>query len=106
MCNWQTVVPGAGRGPSADDETAGSADAFTAIMLEGDGVFAAHDQAFVDDVQHFEERHLGADVLGIVADHPALIGSILLPPDVKSEIHITCSSSGWDGRIGNRAALC
>ena len=51
-------------GDAVDHEAAGAADAFAAIVLEGDGVFAVGDEAFVDDVEHLEERHVGIDVVG------------------------------------------
>jgi hypothetical protein len=43
---------------AVDDETAHAADAFAAIVVESDGILTVLDEAFVDDVKHFEERHV------------------------------------------------
>ena len=42
---------------------------------------------FVDDVEHLEERHVGADAVGRVGDETALVGRVRLPPDVQREVH-------------------
>jgi hypothetical protein len=40
MVSWQTVVARWAVGHAVDHEAAGAADAFAAIVLEGDGLFA------------------------------------------------------------------
>jgi hypothetical protein len=49
---------------------------------------ALGDQPLVDDVEHLEERHLGADALGLVdvGDHPPLLAG-RLAPDVEGDVH-------------------
>ena len=49
-------------GFAVDHKAAHAADAFAAIVVEGDGVFALGDEGFVEDVEHFEERHMLVDV--------------------------------------------
>ena len=68
-------------GHAADHHGAGAANAFATIGVEGDGVFALGDEAFVDDVEHFQERHVFEDIVGLVGDHFAFGGGIFLPPN-------------------------
>jgi hypothetical protein len=56
-------------------------------VIEGDGVFTLGDESFVDDVEHFEKRHVFVDVGGLVADDAALVGGVFLAPDVEDEFH-------------------
>ncbi len=70
-----------------DHEAAHAADAFAAIVVEGDGIFTLVDEGFVEDVEHFEEGHVLIDVGKVVADHAAAVLGIFLTPDVKSEFH-------------------
>jgi len=67
---------------SVNHEAAHSADALAAIVIERDGLFAFFNQLFIDDVQHFEERHVFADISDLVANHAPFPCSLLLPPDV------------------------
>ena len=87
-------------GGAVDDHPAGTADTFAAVVVEGDGVLAAADEPLVDHVQHLQERHVGADVRGRVALEPSRVVGVLLPPDVKGQLHwlvpthaVTCSSA-------------
>ena len=73
MWSWQVVV--CGRGPcgrAVDHDPALAADPLAAVVVEGDRLLAAADQALVDDVEHLQERHVGADVAGLVGDELAL----------------------------------
>ena len=47
---------------AVDHAAAHAADAFAAIVVEGDRLFALGDQVLVQHVEHFEERHVSADV--------------------------------------------
>ena len=59
MVNWQTVVARMRTvGDAVDHEAAGAADAFAAIVLEGDGLFALFDQTLVEHVEALQHRHL------------------------------------------------
>ena len=55
-------------GHAVDQETARPADALAAIVVEGDRLFAAADQLFVQDVEHLQERHVGGHPLDLVGD--------------------------------------
>src|SRR5262249_34155170 len=76
-----------GLGDGVDHESAGGADAFAAIVLEGHGVFVAEDEVFVQHVEGFEHRHVGVEVVLDVADHFAEGGPVGLTPDVEGEFH-------------------
>ncbi len=73
-------------GLAVDHHAAGAADALTAIVIEGDGVLARIDEALVDDVEHLEERHVGAHAPCFVALEAARRLGVLLPPDVQLEV--------------------
>jgi hypothetical protein len=69
-------------GHAVDDHAACSADALAAVVVEGDRVGALLDQPLVDHVEHFEKRHIWANIFGRVADHLALGLAVLLAPDM------------------------
>ncbi len=73
---------------AVDHHAAHAANAFATIVIESDGIFALLDEGFVDDVEHFEERHVLADIGRVVADHAAFLLRVLLTPDVESEFHL------------------
>lgn len=75
-------------GAPVDHHAAGAADALAAVVVEGDGFLALADEAFVHDVEHLQEGHVGADVLGGVFDELAVALGVLLPPHVKGEIEV------------------
>jgi hypothetical protein len=65
---------------SVDDHPARPADALPAIVIEGDRLFAALDQAFVHDVEHLEKRHVGRYVISLVLDKlPGRVAVLLAP---------------------------
>jgi hypothetical protein len=72
---------------SVDHETAGTADTFATIVIECDGVFTLRSQFFIEHIQHFEKGHVRIHFRVLVRDHAAAQTRILLPPNVKSEIH-------------------
>ena len=74
-------------GHAVDQETARPADALAAIVVEGDRLFAAADQLFVQDVEHLQERHVGGHLLDLVGDELARRLRVFLPPDFQSEVH-------------------
>jgi hypothetical protein len=57
-------------------------------MVIGDGVLALVDEAFIHDIQHFQEGHIGADPGGGVLDELAIAFGILLPPYMEGEIEV------------------
>src|SRR4051812_19863160 len=63
-----------------DHQTTRTADPLTTVMVEGNGHLSPLDEALVDNVEHFQERHVRADVRGIVLHHtPGHIRSGLAP---------------------------
>ena len=89
MWSWQVAVPRLGPVRHAvDHEAAGAADPLAAVVVEGDRLLALLHQPLVDHVEHLEERHVGADVGGLVADHAPRRGRAGLPPDVEGEVHL------------------
>src|SRR5262249_62122062 len=73
---------------AVDDQAAHAADAFAAIGVEGDRIFALLDQPFVDDVEHLEKGHVRRDMVGGVIDElPARVWSSLAP-DSQVEFHL------------------
>ncbi len=75
-------------GTAVDDHAARAADAFPAVVVEGDRVLALPDQPLVDDVEHLEEGHLLVDVAGLVGDEAARGFRVLLAPDLESDLHL------------------
>jgi len=80
---------------AVDHEAAASANALTAIVFERDRRLPFGDELFVDHVKHFEERHVGADILRFVALHTARGCGVRLPPDVESEVSLITPLGGW-----------
>jgi len=74
-------------GLAIDHHAAHTADPFPAVVVEGDGLLALLQQVFIDHVEHFEERHVLADVRGLELNHSALVVRVLLPPDIEGEVH-------------------
>ena len=54
---------------------------------KGNRRLARSNQALVHDVQHFQERHVGADALRVVGDEASLVVARLLPPDLERQVH-------------------
>ncbi len=75
-------------GDTVDDKTARTADAFSTVMIEGDGFFAPEDQVLVEDVEHLQKRHVGADVFELVGLESAFVSRIFLPPHVQGQPHL------------------
>jgi hypothetical protein len=75
-----------------DHHAARTADSLTAIVLECDGLLALQREAVVDDVEHLEERGVGADLVGpVLLEPPGLAGASCR--QTRSVRSITCSSS-------------
>jgi hypothetical protein len=56
-------------------------------MVERDGILALLNEALVQDIDHFEEGHVFADVGRVVADHATFVLLVFLSPDMKCEFH-------------------
>ena len=56
---------------AVDHQRAHAADAFAAIVIERDRLFALRDQLLVEDVEHLEERRVRRNLLDLVRDELA-----------------------------------
>ena len=65
---------------AVDVERAHAADTFAAVVVECHRLLARMDEVVVQDIQHFEERGVGRDVLDTVGFESALRFSVLLTP--------------------------
>src|SRR5918993_1321604 len=83
-------------GLAVDHHPAAAADALAAVVLEGDRLAVGGDEPLVDDVEHLEEGHVGADPLRLlgVRDHLAGLARAGLTPDVQGEVHQALVPSG------------
>ena len=81
MCSWQRVVPLSW--PWARPLTMAphdAADAFAAVVVEGDRLLAREGQLFVDHVEHLQKGHVRGNVRGrIVFETPFVRGAFLAP---------------------------
>ena len=73
---------------TVDHQRAAAADAFAAVVIERDRLFARRDELLVEDVEHLEEGGVGGHVLDLVGDE--LAGGLLvhLTPDVEGEVQV------------------
>ena len=58
-------------GDAVDHDAAHAADAFAAVVIEGDRLLALVHELFVQDVEHLQERHVRVGVVDLVTDHAA-----------------------------------
>ena len=52
-------------------------------MIEGNGFLTLGHQPIVDDIEHFEERHIWEDVVGLVFNEAPCVGRVFLAPNFK-----------------------
>ena len=71
-----------------DDARAGPADAFAAIVIEGNRLLAVVRELFVHDVEHFEERHVFVQLGRLVGLEATRTVRVFLPPDFESNFHV------------------
>jgi hypothetical protein len=74
-------------GNTVNDQAAGSAYPFPAIMIKGYGLFALSDKLFIHLVKHFQKGHIRTHIRGLNALHSALVPWAALPPYIECEIH-------------------
>ena len=72
---------------SINIERARTADPFTAIMVECDGIIPFADEFEIQQVEHFEERHVGRNVGQDIVDEPPFGIAVTLPPDLQRDGH-------------------
>jgi hypothetical protein len=85
MWSWHTVVWR--RGPWATPLIRKPHDPQT-IVLECHWLLAAAGQVLVEDVQHFQKRHVGSHRIDLVGDESSRRVGIFLPPDSQGELHV------------------
>src|SRR5205085_224660 len=71
-----------------DHHRAGAADALAAIVIERDRIVAGRDQLLVQYVEHFQERHVRADIIDLIVNESPNRFRVFLPPDLEMEFHI------------------
>ena len=59
---------------------AGSADTFTAVMVEGNGINSLTDKLIVQDIKHFEERSVFLHIRNVVGLEMAFCFGVSLTP--------------------------
>ncbi len=74
-------------GDTIDHKSAYSANPFAAVMVKCDWVLAFGNEVLVDNIEHFEKRHLGGNIFCLKGFHSSRILGIFLPPDMEGEIH-------------------
>jgi hypothetical protein len=74
---WNTV----------DDHTATAADTFATVVLEVDRILMLFDQPLIDDIEHFQERHVLRHVLGDVPFESTWCRAGGLSPHIQSDLH-------------------
>jgi hypothetical protein len=72
---------------TVNHQAAHAADAFAAVVVEGDWFFAELDESLVEDIQHFEKRHVFRDVVQLVKPKLAFVFRAGLSPDSQRQIH-------------------
>jgi hypothetical protein len=65
---------------SVNHHSAGSADPFPAIVVKGNGIVSFFYESFVKNVDHFQKRHVGVNILDLVNDKFSGALGVFLPP--------------------------
>ena len=74
-------------GATVYHSTTHTANAFAAIVIEGDGLLPFLGETLVHEVEHLQEGHMLADALGRKRVETAFVARPVLTPDVKCEVH-------------------
>ena len=74
-------------GMAVDYSSAHTTDTFTAIMVKGNGFLTFPCQTFVENIQHFQKRHVCGNWTACIGFQAA--GSVrpFLAPDLKSQFY-------------------
>ena len=73
---------------AVNDQRAHAADAFAAVRIERNRLPALLEEAFVDHVEHFQERHGFDDIRGLVGFEMSGRLPVFLAPNFESQIHL------------------
>src|SRR5207249_6812588 len=74
-----------------------TANSFAAIGIECDWLLAAHDQLFIQNIEHFQKRRVRRDVFHVVIHEFAGGFWIRLPPNAQAKVH-SCEQYGTERR--------
>ena len=69
-------------GDAIDRHGAHAADSFAAVMVEMNGIMAVLDEAFIDDIDHFQKGSRSRNLLGLIGFNTAGVGRVVLTPDL------------------------
>jgi hypothetical protein len=72
---------------AVDVASAGPADPFPTVALEGNGLLARSFKALVENVEHLEKRHMLVDVVHLVGLECASTLAVFLPPHIERDLH-------------------
>jgi len=77
-------------GHAFNHEATGATDALAAVVVEGDGVFVARDEGFVEDVEGLEEGHIVMHLDLVLAPLSFFVTALLAPnPELqRSHLHL------------------
>ena len=75
-------------GNAVNDNATLTADAFTAVRVECDGLFTTCEEFLIEDVEHFKEGRLLGDSLHLVLVHRATVLGTILAPDLQCQVHL------------------
>ncbi len=70
-----------------DDHRARTANAFSAIGIKRDRFNAFRNEPFIHHVEHFQKRHIRANVEGMVFLKSAAVFRVVLTPNFEVEVH-------------------
>ena len=80
---------------TVDDEGAHATDTFAAVVVEGEAFLALLHLFFVHDVQHFEEGHVGRNIVDLDSFELSLGLGILLMPNLQSQIQSAAADAAF-----------
>ena len=72
---------------AVDVEAAHPANAFAAIVVEGNRFFTLVNEIMVQHIEHFQKRHVGGNVVKLVCFEGPLRVLVLLAPDLERYLH-------------------
>ena len=72
---------------AGNHQAAHAADALTTVAVEGDRLLTLGVEPLIEDVEHLQEAHVGANVLDLVGDQRTLVAGAGLAPDLQCQVH-------------------
>ena len=65
-----------------------STNAFSAVVVKYHGINTLTNQLLVEHINHFQERHVIADLIHLVGFHAAFVLRAVLAPNVERKFHL------------------